>query len=57
MLSNNSVVEGKAVINLIKKKEKQNSINSILNEMKGDKKEDNKETKKENDFFNSLDIP
>ena len=57
MLSNNSVVEGKAVINLIKKKEKQNSINSILNEMKGDKKEDNKEIKKENDFFNSLDIP
>lgn len=57
MLSNNSVVEGKAVINLIKKKEKQNSINSILNEMKGDKKEDDKETKKENDFFNSPDIP
>ncbi len=60
MLSNNSVVEGKAVINLIKKKEKQNAISSLLNEMKGDKKEskkeDNKENKKENDFFNSPDI-
>jgi len=60
MLSNNSVVEGKAVINLIKKKEKQNATNSLLNEMKGDKKEDNKEIKKEikkeNDFFNSPDM-
>jgi len=56
MLSNNLVVEGKAVINLIKKKEKQNATNSLLNEMKGDKKEANKEIKKENDFFNSPDM-
>ena len=56
MLSNNSVVEGKAVINLIKKKEKQGIISSLLNEMKGDKKEDNKEIKKENDFFNPPDM-
>ena len=48
MLSNNSVVEGKAVINLIKKKEKQNTTNSLLNEMKSDKKENN--------FFNSPDM-
>jgi len=60
MLSNNSVVEGKAVINLIKKKEKQNAISSLLNEMKGEKKEskkeDNKEIKKDSDFFNSPDM-
>ena len=56
MLSNNSVVEGKAVINLIKKKEKQGIINSLPNEIKGDKKENNKEIKKENDFFNPPDM-
>ena len=56
MLSNNSVVEGKAVINLIKKKEKQGIISSLLNEIKGDKKENNKEIKKENDFFNPPDM-
>ena len=48
MLSNNSVLEGKAVINLIKEKEKQITTNSLLNEMKSDKKANN--------FFNSRDM-